>query len=115
MSWNQWMIAASLATGLTLGAVPQAYSHGGECKADIEKFCKSAAPGTGELGQCIRENISKFSPECQAKMERAKQRHLACKADREQFCKDVQPGQGRIRACMHDHENELSPQCRAVL
>ncbi len=94
---------------------PAAFAHGkGECKADIEQFCKGVQPGEGRIRECLKQNKDKVSSTCQAHMEKAKERHLACKSDREKFCKDVQPGEGRVRDCMKSHENELSSQCRAA-
>jgi len=107
---------------LALGALvfglsqPAVFAHDkGACKADIEQFCKGAQPGSGQIRECLKQNKDKLSSTCQAKMEKAKERHLACKDDKEKFCKDIQPGQGRVRDCMKSHENELSSQCRAFL
>lgn len=94
---------------------PAAFAHGkGECKADVEQFCKGVQHGEGRIAQCLMQNQTKLSSACQAHIEKAKERRLACKSDREKFCKDVQPGQGRIRECMKSHESELSSQCRAA-
>ena len=94
-----------------------AFAHGGkgECKADVEKFCKNVQPGKGAIKECLKANQDKLSTQCQAKMERMKQKHLACKADKEKFCKDVPHEKGQIRACMKSHENELSSACKAFL
>lgn len=98
-----------------LAQAPQTALAKGECKADVEKFCKDIPQGKGAVRQCLKQNQEKLSQPCQAKLERAKQRKLACKDDKEKFCKDVQPGDGRIKACMKSHEAQLSSQCRAYL
>lgn len=87
----------------------------GECKADVEKFCKDVPHGKGNIRQCLKQNQDRLSQTCQAKLERVEQRKLACKADKDKFCKDVQPGDGRIKACMKSHEAQLSSTCRAYL
>lgn len=93
---------------------PSSAQAKGECKVDIENFCKGVEHGHGRIRECLAQNQDRLSPSCQAKVEHAKQRRVACKADKEKFCKDVQPGEGRIKACMKDHQAELSPQCRAA-
>jgi len=110
------LVLSAVAALALFGLQSPVFAHGnGECKADIENFCKGVEHGQGRIHECLKQNQSKLSPACQTKMEHAKQRHVACKADKEKFCKDVQKGDGRIKACMKDHQAELSSQCRAVL
>ncbi|MFO1464667.1 MAG: cysteine rich repeat-containing protein [bacterium] len=108
-----FLALTSIAFGLT--QAPRPALAKGECKADIQQFCKDVQPGGGRIRQCLKQNQDRLSQTCQAKLEKAKQRHLACKSDKEKFCKDVQPGEGRIKACMRSHEKDLSGQCRAYL
>lgn len=108
-----FLALAAFAFGLA--QAPQVAFAKGECKADVEKFCKDVPHGKGGIRRCLKQNQDRLSQPCQAKLERAKQRKLACKADKEKFCKDVQPGDGRIKACMKAHESELPQACRAYL
>lgn len=98
-----------------LAQAPNAAFAKGECKADVEQFCKDVKAGKGAIRQCLKQNQDRLSSACQTKMERAKQRHVACKTDKEKFCKDVKPGEGRVKDCMKAHESELSSSCKAYM
>ena len=110
------LVLSALAAFAFFGFQGPVSAHGkGECKADIENFCKGIEHGQGRIRECLQQNKDRLSSSCQAKIERVKQRHVACKADKEKLCKEVKPGEGRIRACMKDHQAELSAQCRAAI
>jgi hypothetical protein len=90
----------------------------GECKADIEKFCKDIKPGGGRIWVCLKSNGDRLSQECANHMalvsERSKEFRQACKGDVEKFCKGIVAGKGRIVSCLKSHEAELSNACAAV-
>jgi hypothetical protein len=87
-----------------------------ECHKQMKELCKDKKRGP-ELFQCMEENKSKLSADCQKKIEEKKEKwanHAGpCKADREKLCADVKPGGGRIRDCMKAKMAELSPECKA--
>ena len=115
MQRKRLVLIAAAAFAVGLAQMPQFAFAKGECKADVEKFCKDIPHGKGAIRQCLKQNQDRLSPSCQTKIERAEQRKLACKADKDKFCKDVKPGDGRIKACMKSHEAEISATCRAYL
>jgi hypothetical protein len=90
----------------------------GECKADIEKFCKDIKPGGGRIWVCLKSNGDRLSQECANHMalvrERSKEFRQACRGDAEKFCKGIVAGKGRIVSCLKSHEAELSNACAAV-
>lgn len=95
-----------------------AYPEMGPCHAEVQKLCPGMKPGEG-LGKCMKENNSKLSPACQAKVAEKKEQIRAtidaCKGDYEQFCKGIPMGDGRIRKCMADNKDKLSAACKASL
>lgn len=38
------------------------------CAADLKTYCSDLEPGKGRMGQCLRENFAKLSPDCQAQL-----------------------------------------------
>lgn len=87
-----------------------------ECRKQMMEFCKGKKRGP-EMIQCMEENKSKMSAECQQKLDEKKEQmknHAGpCKADREKLCAGIKPGEGRIRDCMKSKMAELSPECKA--
>jgi hypothetical protein len=41
------------------------------CLNDIEHFCKGVTPGEGRIKDCIKQNVSKLTPECAEALDRS--------------------------------------------
>lgn len=93
----------------------QEMNRGGNCKADIEKFCKNVQPGQGRIVQCMKQHENELSHACKEQLEAEREKEQdfvkACKPDAEKFCKNVKPGQGRVVRCLKQHQTELSANC----
>jgi len=98
-------------------------SRSSVCREDIQKYCAQVEPGEGRLAHCMRENVSKFSPACQADMQKHEQTatkkrdelRASCKGDAEKFCKDKADGRGGVMHCLRAHKKQLSEDCRKSL
>ncbi len=99
----------------------QSHARGGmkgemrKCHQEAKALCSDK--NGPDLFKCMKENVSKLSPECQEKFAEKKE-HMqemreACKADREKFCKDVPHGDGQIMECMKKNSAQLSEDCKA--
>lgn len=56
--------------GNSQGAQPSGAKHR-VCRADARKFCQGVKPGEGRIIACLKENSSKLSPACAAKIAKA--------------------------------------------
>lgn len=99
---------------LAMGVSGVGFSHGKVCKPDIEKYCKEAQGHDAKM-QCITQNKSKFSPECQAKIEKREKFRAACGADKKKYCGEDHEGQWKGKSCLRDHLKDLSSQCKTLL
>ncbi|MBI4803543.1 MAG: hypothetical protein HY796_13575 [Elusimicrobia bacterium] len=91
------------------------------CKDDTDTFCKGIEPGP-KLGQCLMENESKLSSECEKTLKSLPPPDQqggaalmkACKADIGRFCNGIGPGpkQGQ---CLMENESKLSAECGKTL
>jgi hypothetical protein len=107
------LISSILLTGM-IGISPTVFSHNmAACKSDMDNYCKDAQ-GWDAKKQCIDQNKSQFSAECQAMIQKHEQFRAACKSDKEKFCGN-QEGPGKGKSCLRDHINELSSTCRNLL
>jgi outer membrane protein OmpA-like peptidoglycan-associated protein len=96
------------------------------CGRDINRFCRRANLGGGQVAECLERNGSRVSSDCQATASevaallreraaaRASIRHV-CELDRLKFCGGIQPGDAQILGCMYASRHALSPQCRQAL
>jgi hypothetical protein len=89
------------------------------CRTDLATFCQSRQDGTGRRLGCLRENMAKLEPACQAavveRVERTKKTREACKADREAHCAGIEARGGAVMQCLRTNQDKLSPGCREVL
>jgi hypothetical protein len=94
------------------------YAHDrGACKADFEKFCSNTQSTPGGGMQCLQSHATELSPDCQASLQKMKERFEAfkndCGADSQKFCSDVQTtGHWQMMKCLKDHQTELSTSCQ---
>ena len=89
-----------------------------KCIAELEKICPNLTFGHG-LGKCIISNKSKFTKECQEKVEKGKTQVKAafkkCQDDVQEFCSEIEFGEGRIVKCLRQNEEKISSTCRSYL
>jgi OOP family OmpA-OmpF porin len=96
------------------------------CGKDIERYCRRANLGGGEVADCLERNSSRVSGTCQATAnqvgallrQRAEARASVpklCELDRLRFCGGIQPGNAQILGCMYKSRNALRPACRQAL
>lgn len=106
-------------------SIAQAKTIVGACSADMQKFCAQVANGDHEgLQNCMDQNQSKLSTDCQkeriqwkahhqAMLDEAQKVFEACKPDMDKFCKDAQSqGPKPLMACMKTHEQQISSTCK---
>jgi outer membrane protein OmpA-like peptidoglycan-associated protein len=96
------------------------------CSKDINRLCRSANLGGGQVADCLERNRSRVSPVCQSTADevgallrkraaaRASIRQV-CELDRLRLCGGIQPGDAQILGCMYASRNALSPACRQAL
>lgn len=90
---------------------------GQACRADIQSFCPNIAPGP-QRRECIKTNMSKMSPGCQAAFNGMRQEmgdvRKACGADIAQYCAGAAAGPAR-RQCISQNQTKFSSGCQAAL
>ena len=102
---------------LMLFVSAQVHARGGmgKCHQEAKALCKDK--NGHDMFKCMKENVSKLSPECQEKFAEKKEHMMekreACKDDKEKFCKDIPQGDGRIMECMKKNMAQLSEGCKA--
>ncbi|MTI44333.1 hypothetical protein E1178_12020 [Roseibium hamelinense] len=96
------------------------------CGKDIEAHCKNANLGNNEIGQCLEQNQSKISAQCNADRVRVTaliQERLAaqaaapklCDRDAQQYCKLVKPGAGHVLRCLLKAQPSVSNKCNEAI
>jgi hypothetical protein len=99
------------------------------CRADYPNVCAGVPTGGAPALQCLENNKTKLSANCQKAVAAAPALVLrpmlpreelfvlrsACGADVRALCGGVAPGGGRIIQCLAVRAESLSPQCRGVL
>lgn len=88
------------------------------CRTDAATYCADAAKGGRR--QCLRDNVAKLSPECQAALAnvgggKGKGRRAACRGDVQTVCAGVEKGKGAIGKCLRENIAKLSPACAATI
>ena len=96
------------------------------CGKDINRFCKTANLGGGQVAECLERHRSSVSLDCKATSDevgallrkraaaRASVRHV-CELDRLRFCGGIQPGDAQILGCMYRARRHLSSACQQAL
>lgn len=96
------------------------------CGKDIDRYCRSANLGGGQVAECLERHSSRVSSACKAASaevaallrKRAAARasvRKVCELDRLRFCGGIQPGDAQILGCMYQSRNALSQPCRQAL
>lgn len=96
------------------------------CGKDINRYCRSANLGGGQVADCLERNRSRVSLDCKAtsgevaallRKRSAARASVArvCELDRLKFCGGIQPGDAQILGCMYQSRNALSQPCRQAL
>lgn len=90
--------------------------HAGQCKGDIEKFCKDIQKGEGRIAQCLESHKSEVTTDCQHHMLSKKHHHEvkeACASDIKTYCPKPADGEKkpRLMQCLKENEAKLSPTC----
>jgi OOP family OmpA-OmpF porin len=96
------------------------------CGRDIDRYCRNANLGGGQVADCLERHRDRVSLDCKATsgevaallrkraMARASVSHV-CELDRLRFCGGIQPGDAQILGCMYASRNALSPRCQQAL
>jgi hypothetical protein len=113
MNLKQLLIGGAVVLGMGLGVSQVGFTHGEACKGDIDKYCKDAQ-GWDAKKQCMTQNKAKFTPECQAMIEKHKSFVRPAKG-RKEILWERKEGKGKGKSCLRDHLNELSSECRSLL
>jgi outer membrane protein OmpA-like peptidoglycan-associated protein len=96
------------------------------CDKDIDRYCRKANLGGGQVADCLERNSSRVSAVCHATSnkvgavlrKRAEARRSVlqlCELDRLKFCGGIQPGNAQILGCMYQSRDALRPACRQAL
>jgi outer membrane protein OmpA-like peptidoglycan-associated protein len=96
------------------------------CGKDINRFCRSANLGGGQVADCLERHQSSVSLDCKATSgevaallrKRAAARasvSRVCELDRLRFCGGIQPGDAQILGCMYKSRQALSLPCQQAL
>jgi outer membrane protein OmpA-like peptidoglycan-associated protein len=113
-------------TAATIGYAESLGKLAVACGKDINRFCRKANLGGGQVAECLERHQSSVSLDCKATSNevgallrkraaaRASVRHV-CELDRLRFCGGIQPGDAQILGCMYQARNSLRPACRQAL
>jgi OOP family OmpA-OmpF porin len=96
------------------------------CGKDINRFCRRANLGGGQVADCLERHQSSVSLDCKATSNEVaallRKRTDArasvgrvCELDRLRFCGGIQPGDAQILGCMYASRNALTPACQQAL
>ncbi len=92
---------------------------GEACADDVRNYCADVAPGQGRVVRCLASNQGNLTPQCQAVVQGAREKHAefrkACGGDAKKLCKGIAPGEGRILACLESRKADLSPAGAALV
>ena len=126
------LVAASLIAGAkpssaeTIGYAGALGDLAANCGHDINRYCRRANLGGGQVAECLERNSLRVSTACKAtsaevaallRTRAAARRSVqhACELDRLKFCGGIQPGNAQILGCMYASRNALSAGCRQAL
>jgi outer membrane protein OmpA-like peptidoglycan-associated protein len=120
------LTSATTSTAQTIGYAGALGNLAVSCGKDINRFCKTANLGGGEVAACLERNRGRVSIACKATADevgallrkRAAARasvQKVCELDRLRLCGGIQPGDAQILGCMYASRNALTPACRQAL
>ncbi|MGH9806664.1 MAG: OmpA family protein [Terriglobia bacterium] len=120
------LTSTKLSSAQTIGYAEALGRLAGACVQDIDRYCKGANLGGGQVAECLERNSSRVSPACHATAnevgellrKRAEARRSVqqlCELDRLKFCGGIQPGDAQILGCMYQARNNLRAACRQAL
>jgi OOP family OmpA-OmpF porin len=113
-------------TAQTIGYAEALGNLAVSCGKDINKFCRTANLGGGQVAECLERHRGGVSLACKATSDevgallrkraeaRASVRHV-CELDRLRFCGGIQPGDAQILGCMYQARRNLSSACQQAL
>ncbi|HVM97823.1 MAG TPA: cysteine rich repeat-containing protein [Candidatus Acidoferrales bacterium] len=84
------------------------------CRAEMDKFCKDVAVGSGRVLKCLQDHESDLSDACKAYVNTASQ-YMACMDDVLRLCPGTEPGGSRGMKCLRMHQTDLSTECKNEL
>ena len=99
---------------------------GNSCGKDINTYCKTANLGNNQIGQCLEQNKSKISAQCQAdwvKVTALLEARFAaqaavpklCDRDIQQRCNLVKPGNGNVLRCLLKAQKSVGTKCNQAI
>lgn len=118
--------ATAPSNAATIGYAEALGNLAANCGRDINRLCRRATLGGGQVAECLERHRSRVSAACKAASaetaallrKRAHARasvYKVCELDRLHYCGGIQPGDAQILSCMYASRNALSPQCRQAL
>jgi OOP family OmpA-OmpF porin len=96
------------------------------CGKDINRYCRRANLGGGQVADCLERHRNRVSLDCKATSGEVaallRKRNAArasvgrvCELDRLRFCGGIQPGDAQILGCMYKSRHALSQPCQQAL
>ncbi|GGB40788.1 hypothetical protein GCM10011316_11040 [Roseibium aquae] len=121
-----WLGLAGSAMAQTVGFADAIKILAASCGADIDKYCKSATLANNGIGQCLNENASKVSAQCNTDRVRVaallEARFAAqaavfqvCERPARQYCPGVKPGAGHVLKCLLKAERVVGDKCNTAI
>lgn len=105
-------VSIALATASSISA-KKPHNGGNVCREYVKQYCADVEKGEGRILNCLNDNRTNLSSDCQANVDKRLKVYNACKADRETLCKDKQ---GRdLRRCMRQNRKNLSDECKNAI
>lgn len=98
----------------------------GNCKVELDTYCKDVTPGGGRILACLYAYSDKLSDKCRDVVSDAAEQikimgaamsfvKSECGDDLDQFCRDVPAGEGRLMNCLDINDAKISQKCKSAL
>lgn len=121
-----WLGLVPAAHAQTVGFADAIKILSQSCGKDIDKYCKKANLGNNEIGQCLAQNSSKVSAQCNTDRVRVtallEARFAAqaavpkiCERASQQYCQGMEPGSGHILKCLLKAERVVGDKCNEAI